>query len=272
MKTELPPTIDETKSRLRGVPDRPELWEAIQGENAKPPRNGRFRIGSTTKTFVATLVLQLVAVGKIGLDTPAAGYLPRLSLDRAAEPRAGNGLELRHQLRAGQAADRDGHRPLERRGDAASDPAAAGLRGTVVPGTRRGIPESHARGYYRYEDAGQWKVVDTTRMNPSWISSASEMISTTGDLSTFFSALMGGQLLPDPLLAEMREPHLAPLPNSGWGALMYGTLDGSTTLTASLTSGDAAIDPADAFNKAKQRLVDEAFCAGRAGATEEPGR
>ena len=52
------------------------------GETAKPPTNGRFWIGSSTKTFTATLVLQLVAEGKIGLDAPVAGYLPKLGLDR----------------------------------------------------------------------------------------------------------------------------------------------------------------------------------------------
>ncbi|MEQ4724876.1 serine hydrolase domain-containing protein [Nonomuraea sp. B19D2] len=52
------------------------------GQSAKPPTNGRFWAGSVTKTFTATLVLQLVAEGKIALDAPAAGYLPELGLDR----------------------------------------------------------------------------------------------------------------------------------------------------------------------------------------------
>ncbi|WP_307793459.1 serine hydrolase [Amycolatopsis sp. MtRt-6] len=43
-----------------------------------------------------------------------------------------------------------------------------GLRDTVVPGTSPDIPGPHAHGYYRYQDAGQWKVVDITRQNPSW--------------------------------------------------------------------------------------------------------
>ncbi|MFI7130134.1 serine hydrolase domain-containing protein [Nonomuraea sp. NPDC050153] len=52
------------------------------GEAAEPPTNGRFWAGSVTKTFTATLVLQLVAEGKITLDAPVAGYLPELGLDR----------------------------------------------------------------------------------------------------------------------------------------------------------------------------------------------
>ncbi|MFG2888159.1 serine hydrolase domain-containing protein [Streptomyces sp. NPDC048248] len=52
------------------------------GQTAKPPTEGHVRIGSNTKTFTATVVLQLVAEGKVGLDTPADDYLPDLGLDR----------------------------------------------------------------------------------------------------------------------------------------------------------------------------------------------
>ncbi|MGK5552529.1 serine hydrolase domain-containing protein [Actinomadura kijaniata] len=52
------------------------------GGTAKPPTNGLFRLGSTTKTFTATLVLQLVADGRIRLDTPVADHLPGFGLDR----------------------------------------------------------------------------------------------------------------------------------------------------------------------------------------------
>jgi len=51
------------------------------GGAAKPPIDGHVRIGSNTKTFIATLVLQLVAEGRLGLDDPAAEHLPGLGLD-----------------------------------------------------------------------------------------------------------------------------------------------------------------------------------------------
>ena len=38
----------------------------------------RFRIGSITKTFVAVIVLQLAAEGRLGLDAPVARWLPDL--------------------------------------------------------------------------------------------------------------------------------------------------------------------------------------------------
>lgn len=40
--------------------------------------NAQFRIGSITKTFVATIVLQLVGEGRLKLDEPVAQRLPRL--------------------------------------------------------------------------------------------------------------------------------------------------------------------------------------------------
>ncbi|MFF3943131.1 serine hydrolase domain-containing protein [Streptomyces phaeofaciens] len=316
------------------------------GGSEKPPVDGRFRIGSTTKTFTATVMLQLVAEGRIGLDSPVDDHLPRFGLDRRITVR----MLLQHTSglfsHTGEYYD-DGtvapgipwqgqeyvdnqfhtYRPEELVRLALSKPARfepgtdwsysntnyvlakllieevtgrplaeemrrlilgpLGMTGTVVPGASPEIPEPHAYGYYRYEHAGQWKVVDVTRFNVSWISAAGDMISTTEDLHTFFSALMGGDLLPDALLAEMRTPH----PKAGyglglfvqetddggtiyhhnggffgWAALMYATPDGRTTLTASLTSGDAELDfaaTAAAFQNAQQKLVDEVFLNGR---------
>ncbi|MEU4834331.1 serine hydrolase domain-containing protein [Streptosporangium sp. NPDC023615] len=51
------------------------------GGTAKPPIDGHVRIGSNTKTFTATLMLQLVAEGTIELDTPVARHLPEFGLD-----------------------------------------------------------------------------------------------------------------------------------------------------------------------------------------------
>ncbi|TDQ46101.1 serine hydrolase domain-containing protein [Actinorugispora endophytica] len=357
--------------------DRPELREAIQavvdtgfagaqmrvhdergewvgsagvrklGETAEPHRNGLFRVASTTKTFVATLVLQLVAEGRIGLDDTVAGHLTRFGLDRRVTVRMllqhtsgvhnftgepgpdgvhGQGLPawgkewVDTRLRA--------YRPEELVEFALSKPARfepgtafsysntnyvlaallvgeltgrpygeemrrrilepLGLRDTVVPGARLEIPGPHAHGYYRYEDAGEWKVVDVTRQNPSLLHGAGEMISTTRDLHMFFSTLLGGGLLPAPLLAEMLTPdptigyglglfvqelgsdcgggtivhHNGGSPG-GYGTLMISTPDGRRTLTASLTTGDAEMDPVAEFPQVLEGLIKAVFCEGR---------
>lgn len=56
-------------------------WTAAAGagdlERGTPfPDDARVRIASNTKTFVATVVLQLVAEGKVELDAPVERYLP----------------------------------------------------------------------------------------------------------------------------------------------------------------------------------------------------
>ncbi|TQF01574.1 beta-lactamase family protein [Kitasatospora acidiphila] len=45
---------------------------------ARVPRDGQVRIGSTTKAFTATVMLQLVGEGQVGLDRPVDSYLPGL--------------------------------------------------------------------------------------------------------------------------------------------------------------------------------------------------
>ncbi|MFG2622747.1 serine hydrolase domain-containing protein [Streptomyces sp. NPDC048507] len=331
------------------VQDRGRVWVGNAGacrlgEDEKPPTDGRFRIGSNTKTFVAALVLCLVAEGTLGLDDPVTGHLPGFGLDPAITVR----MLLQHTSGVFNFTgeyDADGtfvpgvtwagrawvdnrfktYRPQELVRLALSKPArfAPGtdwsysntnyvlarllveevtghplaeemhrlvlgplaLADTVVPTTETQIAEPHAHTYYRYEEAGRQKTVDVTLQNPSWISSGGDMISTTEDLHTFISALLGGRLLPAPLLAEMCTPH----PKAGYGlgvfvqdigpdgatvithnggiagnaALMYSTPDGSTTLTASLTYvDDADMSLAAAFQQAIRTLLAEVFPTG----------
>ncbi|MFF1909351.1 serine hydrolase domain-containing protein [Kitasatospora sp. NPDC058218] len=65
---------------LVGERGRP-VWKGAAGTadfatGAPAPADGRFRIGSVTKTFVATVALQLVAEHRIGLDDPVESRLP----------------------------------------------------------------------------------------------------------------------------------------------------------------------------------------------------
>lgn len=51
------------------------------GRDKPVPLDGRFRVGSITKVFVSTVVLQLVGEGKVELDAPVRRYLPGLLPD-----------------------------------------------------------------------------------------------------------------------------------------------------------------------------------------------
>ncbi|WP_145806499.1 serine hydrolase domain-containing protein [Kribbella amoyensis] len=312
------------------------------GETEPPSTDGAFWVGSVTKTFTATLVLQLVAEGKVELDGPVAGYLPQLDLDDRITVR----MLLLHTsglfnytgeyypdgtVVAGIPAvgkDWVDHRFLSYRPEelvrlALAKPARfapgtdwsysntnytvavlliekvtglsyadaldqriaqpLGLTGTVVPGDLTDLPEPHAHGYCRYQDGEEWKVADVSRQNLSLLAGAGDLLSTTQDLHRFTSALNGGKLLPAELLAEMRTPHgpidyglgifvqdLGPecgglilhhngSAPGGYGALMYSSPDGSRTLTASITMGDAEVDPAQVFPVALAALLTEVF-------------
>uniref|UniRef100_UPI000A4C9ADF serine hydrolase domain-containing protein n=1 Tax=Peterkaempfera griseoplana TaxID=66896 RepID=UPI000A4C9ADF len=56
------------------------LTSGVADVNSHAPvaRDSRFRIGSMTKPFVATVVLQLVGEHRVALDAPVARYLPDL--------------------------------------------------------------------------------------------------------------------------------------------------------------------------------------------------
>ncbi|WP_236667258.1 MULTISPECIES: serine hydrolase domain-containing protein [unclassified Nonomuraea] len=323
------------------------------GGTAKPPVNGHARIGSNTKTITATLVLQLVAEGKIELDTPAAVYLPEFGLNERITVR----MLLQHTSGLFNFTGDDGgdgtmvpgipvpygttakewvdnrfrtYRPEELVRLALSKPARfapgtgwsysntnyvlarlliekvtgrslaeelqerilgpLGLSGTVVPDASPEIPEPHAHFYHCYEEDGERKTIDITRHNPSWVSTGGDMISTSQDLATFISALMGGKLLPAPLLAEMCAPRPTGIPNMDYGlgvfvqktdcggtvithngglagsaGMMCSTPGGGKTLTAVLNwVDDVDLSVASAFQSAQRRLVNEVFCGEQA--------
>ncbi|MFE6056689.1 serine hydrolase domain-containing protein [Kitasatospora sp. NPDC056446] len=60
-----------------GGPD--ARWRGTSGEDV--PANARFRIGSISKVFTATVVLQLAAEGRVDLDGTVQHYLPGLLPD-----------------------------------------------------------------------------------------------------------------------------------------------------------------------------------------------
>jgi D-alanyl-D-alanine carboxypeptidase len=72
-----------------------------------------------------------------------------------------------------------------------------GLRGTSVPGTAPKLPSPHAWHYSTlFEDGPQARVRDVTEFSPTVAFSAGQMISTVGDVNTFLSRLLAGDLLP----------------------------------------------------------------------------
>ncbi|WP_420717422.1 serine hydrolase domain-containing protein [Streptomyces sp. WM6378] len=78
-----------------------------------------------------------------------------------------------------------------------------GLRHTYFPAVGdMTIREAHPKGYRR--DSAGAPLRDFTEMDPSWGWAAGQMISTNSDLDRFYTALLGGGLLPAAQLAQMR--------------------------------------------------------------------
>ncbi|MFD5462758.1 serine hydrolase domain-containing protein [Kitasatospora sp. NPDC127059] len=218
---------------------------------AKVPVDGQIRIGSNTKTFTAVAVLQLVAEGKIGLDTSVDTYLPGLlrgdgidgsnitvrqllqhtsglpeyvntdailtgpkryyeprdlldaALAKKAQFAPGTRWEYSNTnyLVAGLIIQKVTGRPL---GEEITKRIIdrIGLRHTSFPTPGdMGIPEAHPEGYTR--DAGG-SLRDYTELDPSWGWAAGSVVSTNSDLIRFYTALLGGRLLPAAQLAQMR--------------------------------------------------------------------
>ncbi|WP_461038091.1 serine hydrolase domain-containing protein [Streptomyces mayteni] len=59
-----------------GTRDSARAGTAVRGTGIPMPRDGRFRIGSATKTFTATVVLQLVDEGRLSLEDAVEEWLP----------------------------------------------------------------------------------------------------------------------------------------------------------------------------------------------------
>ncbi|HVX44218.1 MAG TPA: serine hydrolase domain-containing protein, partial [Mycobacteriales bacterium] len=65
------------------VRDENGTWRGVAGTGdiragTRPDPTGEFRVGSITKTFTATMILQLVAEHRIDLEAPISRYLPDL--------------------------------------------------------------------------------------------------------------------------------------------------------------------------------------------------
>ncbi|MFI6603211.1 serine hydrolase domain-containing protein [Nonomuraea sp. NPDC050536] len=72
-----------TVSAIAEIRDGDKLWRGTSGKvslgSSRPaPMNGRYRIGSPTKTFTATVLLQLVEEGKLQLTDTVEQWLPGL--------------------------------------------------------------------------------------------------------------------------------------------------------------------------------------------------
>lgn len=246
-------------------------WSAASGladrERRRPmARDLRFRIGSVTKTMVATVVLQLVAEKRLHLEDSVERWLPGLVPN-------GRRIKLRHLLShtSGLAdyVDADfvrrapAWKPRRVAAYAVSRPPIFSppgaqfayastnyvLLGLVVEeatrselarelrerifeplqlgrtsfSTRR-IRGNHVRGYRAPERQGivSRHLIDVTDDSAAGAWAAGAVVSTTHDVARFFSALLGGELIPPRQLRAMTTAAVTP-PRYGLGLAIFDT-------------------------------------------------
>jgi D-alanyl-D-alanine carboxypeptidase len=229
-----------------------------------PDARGRIRVASVTKTFVATVVLQLVGEGRLGLDDPIADHLPgllpyaepitvrQLLSHTSGVPRdiahwqtieeidtkrweaftppqlvrlATDGVALLFPPGTGFSYSNVGYTVLGMLVERLTGRALAGelerrvfrplhLRDTSFPVYQPFLARPAARGY---EQLYGETLTDVTTYVWSRLWASGNMISSPDDLNRFFRALLGGRLLPDHLLAEMKDARPESIGPFGYG-------------------------------------------------------
>jgi D-alanyl-D-alanine carboxypeptidase len=106
------------------------------------------------------------------------------------------------------------------------------LTGTYAPGDDPYLPEPHAHTYKQFPGSDTW--TDTTTFNMTRADAAGALVSTQEDLDRFFTALLGGRLLPPEQLAEMRRT--VPVPEQ-YQAIFPGLRYGLGLMQEPLTCG-----------------------------------
>ncbi|WP_327356003.1 serine hydrolase domain-containing protein [Streptomyces sp. NBC_01304] len=301
--------------------DKSGRWKGTSGvgnlRTGKPrSAHDRYRVGSITKTFVSTVLLQLEAEGKLDLDDKVAEWLPgvveghghdgsRISVRQLLnhtsgifdyttddgfgqrvfakgflkhrydtwtpeqlvkiamghkptfEPGASWSYSNTNYVLAGMIVEKVSGRPyadeIERR---IIEPL--GLHATTSPGTDASVPKPSSRAYSKLsaEPKPTDKTYDVTELNPTLASAAGDMISDSGDLNRFYSALLRGKLLPPAQLKEMKDTvPIEGVPNVSYGlGLMRnelpcggvvwghsGGIHGSSSLALTTTDGSHSL-------------------------------
>ncbi|WP_328771573.1 serine hydrolase domain-containing protein [Streptomyces sp. NBC_00286] len=277
------------------VKDKYGVWKATSGVGnlkTKQPRSAhdRYRVGSITKTFVSTVLLQLEAEGRLSLDDKVDKWLPGVVRGNGHD---GSKVTLRQLLNhtsgifnytaddefVRKAFLKDGffkhrydtatlgqlveiamsHKPDFAPGaswnysntnytlaamviesatgnsygdeihDRITEPL--GLHATFVPGTYPKVPGPSSRAYGKLAETTTGPTYDVTELNATLAGGSGDMISDSGDLNRFYSALLRGKLLPKAQLAEMKKT----VKVDGSPNLEYGLGLSATKLSCGIT-------------------------------------
>lgn len=258
------------------------VWKAASGvgnlRTGEPRgKNDRFRVGSITKTFMATVLLQMEAEGRLSLDDTVDRHLPglvrgngndgrkitvrrllnhtsglfdyltdkeysetymegdgylkhrydtlppekhvkvALSHRPLFEPGAKHSYSNTNYILAGLIVEKVGKRTYEEEvRDRIIRPL--GLKATSNPGNSVHLPRPSSRGYSKLFRSQPDRIDDITEMNGSQGWGDGDIISSAGDLTRFYGALLRGKLLPPRQLKAMKTTVSTPdSPDTAYG-------------------------------------------------------
>ncbi|MFB7355948.1 serine hydrolase domain-containing protein [Streptomyces gardneri] len=311
---------------------------AVEGTNRPVPHDGYFRIASTGKALMATVILQLADEGQLSLDDMVDRWLPGVIDGNGND---GRKITVRQLLQntSGLHDDLPGfdtpqqyyqhrydtytpeqivaramkHHPDFQPGTgwsysntgyvvlgmivekATSRPwqeevqsrilKPLGMNHTYLPGTTSTLRRPHADGYQVFASG------ERTNVTEQIVPDLGGYVSTTADVNRFFRGLLGGKLLSEARMAEMRNTvPVAKQLEAIWPGGSYGlglvnrplicggsywsheggeagyitlngaTDDGSRAVTVSMTTSFNDFDKTLRQHKAASDLVDRALC------------
>ena len=240
--SEVPPPVKQVARQLARagsasvivfVADGDREYVATAG-NRRPGARQRFRVGSVTKTFTATIVLQLAAEGRLRLGDRLERYLPgvvpdgrKITIRQLLNHRSGLANITDYGAWLEQAGRSPTTRPIDTMRFAASKPLL------FQPGSQwsysntnyiaLGLVIEKATGHpYRQElqqrilepvglestelpKRRRLPDLDDAGENPNVPWAAGAIVSNVYDLARFFSALLSGRILPEESLAQMKQ-------------------------------------------------------------------
>ena len=237
-----PPPVDQVVWQLvRGgaesvivfVSDDGREYVATAG-NHRPGKDQRFRVGSVTKTFTATIVLQLVAEGKLRLSDTIERHLPgivpagkKITIRQLLNHRSGLANVTDYADWLERASRSPSSRPIDTLRFAAAQPLvfppgsewrysntnyiALGLVIEKTTGNtyrkelERRILDRLALKRTELPRTRRLRDLDDEGDNPNISWAVGALVSDTHDLARFFSALLSGRLLSEGSLAQMKQ-------------------------------------------------------------------
>ena len=191
----------------------------------KPTANTKYRIGSVTKMFTATIIMQLIAEGKLSLHSTIFTYFPeiphtkQITIEQLLKHRSGltdkkfqtwqrNGKDFKLTKKAEYANVNYGLLSVIAEKVTKTD-FATSLRSRIFEPCNlnntfyENLPDSIGGEAKSYVYANGWQPVDSGDL--SFAAGAGAIISNPTDINTFLFHLFSGKLVPQNWLSQMKE-------------------------------------------------------------------